>query len=293
MDSYKSISRVNLTVLLCNILVCTLKIATGHMINSMSMVADGYHSLADASSNIIGLVGISFAYKPSDEKHPYGHKKIETMVTLVIGVMLVAVCFEVVSGAVDRINHPVEVDANVYSFAVMIITILINIFVAGFEKKKAKELKSDFLESDSIHTSSDVLVSLSVIAGLIFARFGIRIADVAVSIFIVIMIGRAAFEIFSKSTDVLVDSAVLDEQGIERLVNGIEGVKSCHKVRTRGREDDIKVDLHVLVDEDLSVLKAHEICDVIENKLKAAYPGITDVTIHIEPDEENSKEQQS
>ena len=289
MDDYKDISRVNLIVLICNILVCALKIATGHMINSMSMIADGYHSLADASSNVIGLVAISFAYKPSDEKHPYGHKKIETMVTLVIGVMLVAVCFGVISGAVDRIKNPAIVNANAYSFIVMIITISVNIFVAAYERSKAAQLKSDFLESDSIHTASDVFVSLSVVAGLIFARLGIHLADVAVSIFIVIMIGRAAWGIFSRSTDILVDSAALDEQGVAKLVDSIDGVKSCHKVRTRGREDDIKVDLHVLVNEDLSVLEAHEICDVIEDRLKDAYPGITDVTIHIEPDEKRSK----
>lgn len=293
MGNYKDISRVNITVLICNILVCVLKITTGYMINSMSMIADGFHSFTDASSNIIGLIGISFAYRPSDEKHPYGHKKIETMVTLVIGVMLVVVCYGVISGAIGRINNPVQVNANIYSFIIMIVTIGVNIFVASFERKKANELKSDFLESDSIHTASDVLVSLSVIAGLVFARLGIQIADVVVSIFIVVMIGRAAFEIFSKSTNILVDSVALDEQEVEKLVDSIDGVKSCHKVRTRGREDDIKVDLHVLVDEDLSVLEAHDISEIIENKLRETYPGITDVTIHIEPNEESEKDKES
>ncbi|MDI6600372.1 MAG: cation diffusion facilitator family transporter [Thermoanaerobacteraceae bacterium] len=286
MDTYKNIFRVNLIILIFNILVCILKIATGYLINSMSMIADGFHSLTDASSNVIGLIGISFAYRPSDEKHPYGHKKIETMVTLIIGAMLVLVCYEVIAGAVERIKNPVQVNANIYSFAIMIITIAVNLFVTNFEKKKARELKSDFLESDSIHTASDVLVSLSVIAGLVFARYGVQIADVIVSIFIVIMIGRAAFEIFSRSTSILVDAVVLDEEGIEQLVKSVDGVRSCHKIRTRGREDDIKVDLHVLVNEDMSVLRAHEISDIIEENLKRVYPGITDVTIHIEPEED-------
>lgn len=132
-------------------------------------------------------------------------------------------------------------------------------------------------------------MSVSVIVGLILSRYGLSIADVIISIFIVIMIGRAAFEILSKSTGVLMDSVVLDEKDIERLVLSVDGVKSCHKIRTRGREDDIKVDLHVLVGNDMNVYDAHEISEVIEERLRGKFPGITDVTIHIEP-ESNDKQ---
>jgi Cation efflux family. len=211
------------------------------------------------------------------------------MVTLIIAAALLVLCYEVTIGAIKRFKQPVAVDTNLYSILVMAATILINIFVAMYEKKKADTLKSDFLASDSIHTTSDVLVSVSVIVGLILSRYGLSIADVIISIFIVIMIGRAAFEILSKSTGVLMDSVVLDEKDIERLVLSVDGVKSCHKIRTRGREDDIKVDLHVLVGNDMNVYDAHEISEVIEERLRGKFPGITDVTIHIEP-ESNDKQ---
>ncbi|TZE82878.1 cation diffusion facilitator family transporter [Calorimonas adulescens] len=287
--NYRELLKVNVVVLLLNLLVCIAKIVVGNAINSISMVADGYHSLTDMGNNIIGIVGINFAYRPSDEKHPYGHKKIETMVTLIIAAALLVLCYEVTIGAIKRFKQPVAVDTNLYSILVMAATILINIFVAMYEKKKADTLKSDFLASDSIHTTSDVLVSVSVIVGLILSRYGLSIADVIISIFIVIMIGRAAFEILSKSTGVLMDSVVLDEKDIERLVLSVDGVKSCHKIRTRGREDDIKVDLHVLVGNDMNVYDAHEISEVIEERLRGKFPGITDVTIHIEP-ESNDKQ---
>jgi cation diffusion facilitator family transporter len=283
MSVYKEVKKVNVIVLVLNLLVAFGKIIMGYAINSMSMEADGFHSLTDASSNIIGLIGVYLSYRPRDKEHPYGHRKIETLVTLVIAIMLFAVCYEIFSAAIGRFNHPTTVEDSTYGFLVMLITISINMFVAAFERHKGKELGSDFLISDSMHTTSDIYVSLSVILGLVFTRLDIQWADVIVALFIGLMIGRAGYKILCSGIKVLLDTAVIDADEIAALVEQQEGIKSCHKIRTRGKQDDISVDLHVLVDKDMHIYNAHKLADAIEAKLREEYSGITDVTIHIEP----------
>jgi len=184
MNAYKEVRRVNIIVLILNILVAAGKIVMGYTIKSMSMVADGFHSLTDASSNVVGIIGVRFSYKPWDKEHPYGHRKIETLITSVIALMLFTVCYEILSNAINRLHHPVVIESGIYGFIVMLITISVNIFVSTFERRKGKELGSDFLVSDSMHTTSDIYVSLSVILSLIFDRLGIHWADIAISLFI-------------------------------------------------------------------------------------------------------------
>jgi cation diffusion facilitator family transporter len=166
----------------------------------------------------------------------------------------------------------------------MVITISVNIWVMLYEHKKGMELKSDILISDSMHTKADIFTSFSVIASLIAIKSGFAIFDPIITIFISLFIGFAAFEIAKQGSDVLCDTAVfLDNRKIMDIVLKTEGVAACHKIRSRGRIDDIYIDLHVQVNPNMHIDDAHKISYCIEEAIKSAIPGITDVVVHMEP----------
>jgi cation diffusion facilitator family transporter len=282
-DNFARAQRVLLIVLLLNWSVSAAKIIVGYYINSVSMTADGFHSLLDGASNIIGLVGLTMASKERDEDHPYGHKKYETFAAIGISLLLFLTCFEVVELAVRRWFHPQPIEVAPLSFGVMILTIAMNIFVTQYERRKGEQLSSDILIADSSQTQSDIFVSFSVIGTLILVRMGYPRLDLIVAIGIALVIGRAGFMIMKRSSVVLVDRMVLDKTRVEQVCAGIEGIQRCHKIRTRGRKDDINLDLHIVVNHEMRVEDAHALAHRLERQLKEEIPGVTDVQIHIEP----------
>lgn len=269
--------------LFLNWLVALAKLAYGILTRSASMTADGFHSFADGTNNIAGLVGFYIAARPVDKTHPYGHEKYETLTALGIGGLLLFVAFDIIKGAIQRFSNPVIPDVNAGSFVVMLVTVAINIFVMVYENREGKRLKSDLLVSDSYHTRSDILVSCSVIITLIAVRLGMPIIDTVVAVLIAVFIGFSALEILWQTSKVLSDAAVVPPEKIKNFVAGFDDVVNCHHVRTRGREDNICVDLHIWVKPDMHIDKSHELAHKIEEKLKKEIPGVKEVIIHIEP----------
>jgi cation diffusion facilitator family transporter len=283
MDRAKEIRKVLVYVLLLNWLIATAKFIVGHMTKSSSMVADGFHSFSDGSSNIAGLAGIWFASKPIDEGHPYGYKKYETFTTVGIAIILLLLSFSVFRDSLDRLHHPVSPSVNWLSFIVMGVTITINIMVISYEYGRGRKLNSDILISDAMHTRADLLTSFSVIFALTAVKMGYPILDTIVSAVIALFIAYAAYDILRDASRVLCDSSVIDRKTIESVVNGVEGVNHCHKIRTRGRCDDVHVDLHVVVNPTMHIEDAHEISEKIESAIKRECAGVTDIVVHIEP----------
>lgn len=281
---YKKIQFVLVLVLVLNWAVAIAKILYGLFSRSSSIAADGFHSFSDGASNIIGLIGVAFAAQPKDSDHPYGHKKYETLFSLGIGALLLFVAFNLAKEAIVRFRAPVIPSIGPASFAVMVITLLVNVFVMKYEYNKGKELKSDILVADSMHTKADIFVTLSVIIALIFIKSGYPIFDPIATIVIAFLIARIAFEIVRESSRVLCDTvAIEDVKTIERVVLEVKGVCACHKIRTRGRGDDINVDLHVQVNPKMRIEDAHKISYEIEYLIKKAIPGVADVVVHMEP----------
>ncbi|MCJ7704512.1 MAG: cation diffusion facilitator family transporter [Desulfobacterales bacterium] len=259
------------------------KLIYSGVIRSVSMKADGFHSFSDGASNIIGLIGIWVASRPIDQNHPYGHKKYETLTSVAISALLFFVCFNVIREGIARFIDPVIPEVNLNAFLVMIVTMAVNIFVMVYENKKGKELKSDVLISDALHTRSDILTSASVIITLMAIKLGIPVVDPIASLLIALFIGYAAVQILRESARVLSDGAAIPIREIERVVLAIKGVKECHRIRSRGRADDIHIDLHILVDWKMDVHRAHHLSYAIENKIKRDFRGVTDVVVHMEP----------
>ena len=284
MSDYIRIRRVLIIILVLNWAVAAAKMVVGLLTRVQSMTADGFHSLSDGTSNIIGLIGIGLSARPIDQDHPYGHKKYETFFSLGIAALLMLIAFNLIRDSFSRFFNPVTPHVEPISFIVMLVTIAVNILVVKYEYKQGKKLRSDLLVADSMHTKADVYTSLSVIVALIGIKMGFPIVDPIATFIISLFIGYAAYEIIKDASRILCDTvAIMDSKKISMVVMGVKGVKACHKIRTRGRPDDICIDLHVQVDAAMSVDEGHNVSYAVEAALKTNIPEVTDVLVHLEP----------
>jgi cation diffusion facilitator family transporter len=286
-SKFKKISQVLWVILFANLFVATAKIILGSVIKSASVTADGFHSLADSSSNIVGLIGIGIASKPIDEDHPYGHRKFETLTSLFIVGMLLYIGVKIIAGSVQKFMNPEIPEISEITLIIMLITLGINIFVSTFEHRKGKELNSMILISDSMHTRSDIFISLGVITTLVALKLGAPpIIDPLASIIVSFFILHAAYRIYKEASGILVDSAAIDEKIITDVVLSHKRVFGVHKIRSRGSMDIIHIDMHVLADPELSLREAHDLAHDIEVHLQKEIDSKIDVLVHLEPFEE-------
>jgi cation diffusion facilitator family transporter len=287
-ENYKEVKKVLWVILFANLIVASLKVIVGFFIKSASIMADGFHSISDASSNIVGLVGVRLASKPIDKKHPYGHYKFEIITGMFIGTMLLFMGCKIVIESIDRFINPVTLSITNESLIVLVTTLFINIFVSTFEYRKGKKLDSYILVSDSLHTRSDIFVSIGVIIALIFIKLGFNIViDPIVSIGVSICIFHSAYEIFKSSIEVLVDSAVIDVDVIKEILKNEEYIKDIHNIRSRGSKNNIYIDMHIMVEPDITVDVAHDLTHRIEHLIREKINKDVQVIIHIEPFHKN------
>jgi cation diffusion facilitator family transporter len=287
-DNLKKIRTVLWVILFANFFVAAVKLIVGTLIKSASLTADGFHSLTDGSSNIVGLVGVRLAAKPVDEDHPYGHRKYETFAGLFIGVMLTIIGSRIVYSAVMGLRNPKTPSVSPESLIALIITLVINIFVAAIEYKQGKKLKSQVLVSDSLHTKSDIFVSLGVIVTLVGIKLGLpAIIDPIASLVVGGFIFAAAWEIFKSCSEVLLDKAIIEDEKIVSVISEFSEVKGVHKIRSRGTGKDIYVDMHILTEPDMSVENSHKLIHSIEKEMQTEIDSSIQVIVHIEPYYEN------
>ena len=281
---YTEVARVLLRVLALNVAVALAKIAFGYASGAISILSDGFHSLTDASSNVVGLVGIRAARQPPDADHPYGHRKYETVAAAAVTAFLLLVVIEVLRNAFRNLtgrSAPTEI--TVSSFAVMIVTVAINLVVVAYEGREGERLSSEILIADATQTRGDVWSSLTVIAALVGARAGLPILDPLAAIVVAGFIGYSGFQIATTTTRILSDQIVIGASDIEAIVMGVPQVIGCHHIRTRGSEDHVFLDLHVWLPAAMPLQEAHHYSHVVKDRLMERYPQIVDAIIHIEP----------
>ena len=285
-----TIKRVLWVILGLNILVAVAKLGYGLITRSVGMTADGFHSMFDGTSNVIGLLAMGIAARPADSDHPYGHSKYETFASVIIGAMLLLAAWRVGSSAFDRLMNPGEparVDA--VSFAVMFGTLCINVFVTRYERRVGERLGSEILVADASHTGSDILVSIGVIIGLIAVKLGFPIADPIVGLVVAGFIVFAALRVFKSANETLSDRARIAPEEIAAVALAVPGVLGCHEVRTRGPLAEVYVDLHIQVDPTVSVAEGHAIAERVEKSICESLSQVTDVIAHLEPLDEYQK----
>ncbi len=283
-ERYAEVSRVLTRVLVLNLIVAIAKIAFGYSSGAISILSDGFHSLTDTASNVVGLVGVYAARRPPDEDHPYGHRKYETVAAIGVVGFLAIVMFEVLRNAFNTLSgRAAPLDISATGFIVMGVTVAINVIVVRYESAAAERLGSEVLLADAMQTRGDVWSSLTVIGALAGARAGIPILDPLGALVVAAFIGHAGYQIGITTTKILSDRIVMSEADIEQVVKSVDGVLGCHQIRTRGAADHVFLDFHVWLPADMRLTDAHDISHIVKDRLMARYPQIVDAVIHLEP----------
>lgn len=280
---HREVSAVLLRVLVLNLAVAGAKLIFGYATGAVSILSDGFHSLTDSASNVMGLAAVRASRKPPDQDHPYGHRKYETLAAGGIFVFLLFVVMEVVRAAFERLAGGGAPELSAGSFGVMLVTLAINLAVVRYESARGRALGSELLLADAMHTRSDVLTSCAVLISLAGTWFGYPVLDPIGGLVIAVFIARTGIEIARDMSRVLSDRAVMDEEDIRRVVMSVPNVLGCHHIRTRGSSDHTFLDLHVWFAGGTPLVEAHRSSHIVKDRLMQRFPQIADAIIHIEP----------
>jgi len=285
MENFRAIRRVLWITLGLNLLATAAKLIVGYWTGSLSLIADGFDSVFDSASNVIGLAGIYLAAQPADEDHPYGHRKAETMTALIIASLLFLTTWELIQSGVERLRNPalIQAEVNIWSFGALLVSIVVHLTVVWYELRAGRRLHSDVLVADALHTRADIFVSLSVMGGLIAVRLGYPLADPILALVVALFIAKIGIDIIREGSPTLMDRVVMPADEVEQIALSVPGVLSCHRVRSRGHEQAVYADLHIQVDPAMSTEQAHAIAHEVQHRLHKHRPDVHDVTIHVEP----------
>lgn len=283
----EEVRRVLVIVLVLNIAVAVAKAGYGILSGSLAIATDAVHSTVDASSNIIGLIVIYFASAPPDKAHPYGHHKLEIVAAAGIGIAIAYAAVRFTVSAIDALLYGAEPpETSAAGFALLVATLVVNIAVARYEARRAAELDSAYLAADASHTASDILVTCGVLASFAATHLGWQWADPAGALVVIAVVAHVAWTILRSNVSILIDRAAVDTAVITAAAMSVPGVLGCHRVRSRGTAGIVHLDMHVLVAGDLPLRDAHTIAHTVEDTLRRTIPGVIDVTIHVEPDDD-------
>lgn len=282
---HQAIQQVLWVVLLLNLSVTFLKISVGLASGALAVLADGFHSIVDSSSNLIGLLGVWVAARPADHNHPYGHHKYETVATLGIGGLLLVAAFEIGKSVVARLFGAESAPTiTPLTLGLMALTFAVNLGIVAYEGLMGKRLQSELLLADATHTRTDLFITLSVLVSLVATQAGWGWLDPIVAGGVVILLVRAAFDILRSTSNVLTDVAIADPANITQIVQQVPGVVAVHHVRSRGRADAVYVDLNICVHATMTTDQAHGVASEVERRIAQNVPGVVDTVVHIEPD---------
>jgi cation diffusion facilitator family transporter len=268
-DRFGAMQRVLLVVLAANVALAIGIGGFGLWTGSLAMIADGLHALLHALGTLVGLVGVVLAARPPDRSHPYRYERYEPLAALgIVGFMFLAVG-EILAQAWGRLVGEPAPAISPWSFVVMSIAIVSTLSLAVWERRRGEDLHSEVWVTDGRRALADVLISISVLVGLVGALLGLPMADVLVSVGIAAMIAWAGWTRLRSLSAILTDATVADIDQIEHAALGVEGVRGVHGVRARGAAGTARIDLHVAVDPDLPTAEAHELTHRVVGRVRA------------------------
>jgi cation diffusion facilitator family transporter len=262
----------------------SLKLGIGFLTGSLVMIADGLDSSLDAISNMIAMVVTRIAGTPPDENHPYGHRRFETLASMLLGAFLLITASEVVKNAISRLWSGQTPDIGISNFAVMMLAFGVNLGLCYFQYREGKRLQSEILTASSQEKRSDILVSITALLSLATVQLGLGWIDAAAALVIVVLIVRNAFGIIAHAASILVDHAALDPATVRQVVHDVPSVEEVVEIKSRGSQDDIHLDVLVRVAPLTPVKHTTAIADEITRQLRAQFHGLTTIDISFQPD---------
>ena len=279
------IRSITLWGILANIFLMAVKIFSGVLIRSSALIADGFHSLSDLATDFVVLAGTRLSNRPPDEAHPYGHKRFETLATQVVGLILLVVGFGFIWKAGAAIYRGEENFPGGIVLVVAGISVVAKEVLFVLTRKVSRETHSTALYANAWHQRSDSLSSLADliggVAGLLGWGYADNVATIVVGLMIAGVAGRILYEGLIEITEHSADKESIDT--INQILSAEQEVLDWHALRTRRVGGELFVDLHLLVDPELSVRDSHVICERVEEKIDRELRKPVNVLIHIEP----------
>ena len=270
---------------LSNTLLIALKLTAGIISGSVSIISEAIHTLMDLLAAIIAFISVRVSDRTADDRHPYGHWKIENISGVTEALLIFVAAIWIIFEAVHKLIKPTEIETIGLGFAVMCISAFVNSGVSWYLYKVAKSTGSIALEADALHLKTDIYTSLGVAAGLgLIWITGYHILDPIVAILVSMLILKESYSLLMKAYKPLLDESLEIEEikKIRTIIDSYckENIK-YHNLRTRKAGNFSYVDFHLNLDENLTVKEAHELCDRIEADIKQ-YLVNSEVTIHVE-----------
>lgn len=270
----------------------TLKLVVGWLSGSLGILAEAAHSGLDFAAAIVTLVAVRAASKPPDPGHAYGHGKVENLSALAETLLLLGTCAWIISESVHRlISGHANVDASIWTFAVMIVSIIIDLSRSRMLARAAAKHRSQALEADALHFSTDVWSSAVVILGLLGVKLAdwfpklswLQKTDAVAALFVGGIVVGVSARLGFRTIQALIDASPVGEaEKIKARIEAMDEVFDCHAVRVRHSGPHYFVDLHVTMDGELPLHTAHDLTEKIECIVQEILPD-ADVTVHPEP----------
>lgn len=288
-DYYSEIRRLTLIGGVLDLFLGFVKVLVGYIGNSQALIADGIHSLSDLITDILVLVATKQSAQAADEGHPYGHDRIQTLVSLALAGSLGIIAIVIAWDAVIRIVSPESLlQPGFWPLAVAAISVVSKEGYFQYVVRHPSAATSRMLYANAWHSRSDALSSLAVIVGVGGVLAGFAWADAFAAIVVAGLLLVVAYRIGREGAEELIDSAASPvlNANMRKTILSIEGVRDSHELRTRRMADKVLADVHIRVDPLISVSEGHRIGDEVMDTLKTRFPEVGDVVVHIDPEDD-------
>lgn len=289
-------NRITLWGVAVNLLLSVIKITGGIVGQSQALLADGIHSLSDLASDGMVLIAAKHAGEDADEDHPYGHARYETLATVALGFLLIAVAIGIAYDSIMRLENlrleNVEdiIGPALFTLVIAAISIISNEALYHATRAVADKIRSPLLEANAWHHRSDAISSIVVFVGIGATYFGYPLLDAIAAILVALMIAKIGIDLSRQSVQELVDTALEPEivEQIKQTILGIDEVRQLHLLRSRRMGHNALVDVHIQVSPKLSVSEGHHISESVEKAVIDKFEEINDVTVHIDPEDDEA-----
>ena len=280
------VRRITCAGMAVNLLLAALKATVGVLFASQALVADAVHSLSDLLTDLAVIFGVRYWESPPDREHPYGHGKIQALVTLFIAVLLLGVAWRLCAEAIDALHVGARGTPGTPAFVLALVSIAAKEALYHATVRVARHVKSPALEANAWHHRSDAISSVPVAIAVALSHFfpSLWWADAAGALVVAVFIAVLVWTLSRSALQELTDAQIGDtSESVARVARGVPGVRSVHCCRARRYGGAFQADLHIQVDPTLSVVEGHSLCHKVKDALIAAGLDVVDAIIHVEP----------
>jgi cation diffusion facilitator family transporter len=290
-ERYRATFKVTIIGSVIDFSLAVAKIIAGVMAHSQSLIADGVHSLSDLGTDVIVIYAAKHAHREADEEHPYGHGRIETVATVVLGTVLAAVGIGIIWDATYRLFHPdLLLNPTMAAIVIAAISVVSKEAIYHYTMHYAKKYRSKMLRANAWHSRTDAISSVVVIIGVAGTMAGLAYLDAIAAIIVGLMIAKIGWDLAWHAVQELIDTGLEKEmvEKIQQTIMDVDGVKNMHMLRTRRMGGEALADVHILVSPRISVSEGHQIGETVRGTLIETFDEISDVTVHIDPEDDEA-----